>query len=265
MTALAVAGWLCSAALAVVLAQGRQHAMTRARHLARVAHELRGPLHAAGMVLYSVRRQAAAGAPTLPALAALEIELGRLALAVGDLQARPARRAVAFSRTTPTDPMTCDVAALVRALAPGWEAQAAAAGRTVTVAVPSAATHAAGHKLRLAQALGNLVANALEHGAGDVSVLVRAAPDATIVVEVTDGGPGLPAAVATLIAQPGDPRSRRGHGLAIIAAIAENAGGALAAGPAARGARLVLSLPVASGDRLRADPRGSAPVGLLVS
>jgi signal transduction histidine kinase len=248
MTALAVAGWLCSAALAVVLTRRRRHALARAGHLARVAHELRGPLHAAGMVLHSVRRQTAGDAQSLGALAALEVELGRLALAAEDLQAdRPRHRP---SEPSPDmTPVGCDVAALVRALAPGWEAQAAGVGRTLDVTVPEGGAYASGARLRLAQALGNLVANALEHGAGDVGVLVRVTPGATVAVEISDAGEGLPATVAALVTRPTDPLSRHGHGLAIAATIAKDAGGRLAAAPTARGARLVLSLPAAPGAR----------------
>ncbi|MCW2957275.1 MAG: hypothetical protein JWP18_78, partial [Solirubrobacterales bacterium] len=45
--AVTVLGWLSSAGLALVLARGRRAAVARGEHLARVAHELRGPLHAA--------------------------------------------------------------------------------------------------------------------------------------------------------------------------------------------------------------------------
>ena len=47
-------------------------------------------------------------------------------------------------------------------------------------------------RLRIAQALANLVANAVEHGGGEVRVRARAV-DGRARIEVTDGGPGLPA------------------------------------------------------------------------
>ncbi len=44
---------------------------------------------------------------------------------------------------------------------------------------------------RLEQALGNLVENALRHGAGDVVLLARDA-DGRVELHVTDEGPGVP-------------------------------------------------------------------------
>jgi signal transduction histidine kinase len=64
-------------------------------------------------------------------------------------------------------------------------------------------------------------------------------------VEVADGGPGLPAPISALVVAARGRRSRRGHGLAIAAAIAEVHGGRLESIPAARGAHLVLDLPEA--------------------
>jgi signal transduction histidine kinase len=108
-----------------------------------------------------------------------------------------------------------------------------------------------GDRLRLAQACGNLVANAIEHGGGEVRVHARALGSA-VRVEVTDAGPGLPAPVSTLVAGARHRRGRRGHGLAVAAQVADRHGGRLATGPSPRGARLVLELPAAAAARRRA-------------
>ncbi len=111
----------------------------------------------------------------------------------------------------------------------------------------------AGDRLRLAQAVGNLVANAIEHGGGTVEVRGGAHRD-RVRLEVIDGGTGLPEPVDRLVRRAGHGHTRRdrarkragrGRGLAIAAAIAEAHGGRLAAAPSERGARLVLELPVA--------------------
>ncbi len=235
---LTVLGWLCSAALALTVARRHAAAVAHAEHLQRVAHELRGPLHAAGLVLVSARRHAGDD-ECRRSLDALEVELGRAALATGDLQADGGSRAVA--------PETCDAAALVADLAAGWRAIAEAQGRSLDVHLPAGSAWVAGERLRLAQALGNLVANALEHGAGHVDVIVAAGRDGGVQVEVRDEGQGLPAPVASLVARAPDPARPRGRGLGIAAAIAADTGGRLAAAPTDRGARLVLALTALPG------------------
>ena len=92
----------------------------------------------------------------------------------------------------------------------------------------------------------NLVANAIEHGGGEVRVRARAAAGGGARVEVTDGGPGLPAPAR---------RARRGGARAARSAaatgsrsprvIARRHGGRLVTAPSPRGARLVLELPLA--------------------
>jgi two-component system sensor histidine kinase MtrB len=84
----------------------------------------------------------------------------------------------------------------------------------------------------LAQALGNLLANAVEHGGGDVTVRGRTAGDA-IRVEVADRGQGLT----------GQRQSTggRGRGLAIAKRSLEQAGGRLDSRPRAGGGRVAIA------------------------
>jgi signal transduction histidine kinase len=99
-----------------------------------------------------------------------------------------------------------------------------------------------GDRFRIAQATGNLIANAIEHGGGVVEVQGRGHA-AGARIEVTDSGCGLPAPVAELARRAHRGRGPRGRGLAIALAVAEAHGGRLAAAPSERGARLVLDLP----------------------
>ena len=65
-------------------------------------------------------------------------------------------------------------------------------------------------------------------------------------VEIADDGPGLPTSVTALTAAARTRRGRRGHGLAIAAAIAEQHGGRITSAPSPAGARLMLELPAAA-------------------
>jgi len=83
---------------------------------------------------------------------------------------------------------------------------------------------------RLEQALGNLVANALEHGGGTISLTV-AARDGRVELHVIDEGPGFPPAFVAHAferfsrADAARSRGGAGLGLAIVDAIARAHGG----------------------------------------
>ena len=103
-----------------------------------------------------------------------------------------------------------------------------------------------GDRVRLAQATGNLIANAIEHGGARVQVS-GGRWDGGARIEVSDDGPGLPANVIRLT---GGSRRRgpRGRGLTIVAGVAEAHGGQLAVVPNAQGGGehrtcVVLELP----------------------
>jgi signal transduction histidine kinase len=210
--------------LAWVLATSVSYVRERSR-LARASHEVRGPLCTAQLALEGLERSAR--------VEAIGLELSRAALALDDL-ARPRRRdALAV----------VDVGALLADAADAWRALAEAHG--VGLEVDPGGGRVLGDRLRLAQACANLVANAIEHGGCLVRVRSSAA-GGRVRVEVQDAGPGLPAPVGELVAAARGRRSARGHGLAIVAAVAERHGGRLASLPASSGARLVLELPEAS-------------------
>jgi signal transduction histidine kinase len=236
--ALAWLGW--GLAFAALGAGGlAQRELSRRMELvARAAHELRGPLTAArlGLHLLAPGRGVAA-----ERLAAVDLELRRAGLALEDLHAaRTGRRARDRFESV-------DLGDVLRDAVAAWRAAAAARRRELRLEGCPAGIAVRGDRLRLAQACGNLVANALEHGAGTVRVSARGA-DAGVRIEVADDGPGLPAPVADLTRRPRAGRGRRGRGLAIAAEIAARHGGRLDAAPAASGGRVVLELPVAGED-----------------
>ena len=227
------AGW--AAALGAVLAAGRMWAALarRAALVAQAAHELRGPLFAAGLALH--------GAATDPRrLAAAELELRRAGLALEDLTCAPrGRRAPAAAE--PLDGVL--VAAEVIA---GWRPVARRFGADLRVDVPARPVGVHADRLRMAQALANLVINAAEHGRGDVVVRVRVGETGVRFV-VRDEGPGPGAErVAEAMRAAGGRRAsagRRGHGLSGAAAGAARPGGRLAAVPTGG---VALELPLGS-------------------
>jgi signal transduction histidine kinase len=217
--------------------------------VARAAHELRGPLFAMQLGLHGL-----GGEPAR--VAAIELELQRAGRALDDLTAAPSGARAETSREL------VDLTELVESYAPAWRALASGYGAELRVEPPliltrfdigdvstpasrAAATTVFADPLRIAQACANLIGNAAEHGGGVVRVRIRAG-GAHVRIEVSDDGPGLPMSVTALTASARARRGRRGHGLAIAAAIAEHHGGRLHAAPSDAGARLMLEMPAAN-------------------
>jgi signal transduction histidine kinase len=244
IVAIAAGGWLIAAGLAM---SARWVAASRAADVARACHELRGPLCAIGLGVEFAGRTG--GHLPSARLRALELELGRARQALDDLTVAGGVRA----RAHPTRAIAPQVrlGALVREATDAWSDAAGARG--IRVELPPEEVFVAGERVRLAQALCNLLANAVEHGEGDVSVRLRAAAGIAR-IDVCDRGRGLPGQLAGSIgSRPRNrwswlPRARvpeRGHGLRIAAGVARAHGGRLISAPSDRGARLVLELPLA--------------------
>jgi hypothetical protein len=240
VSAVTLGGWL-----AALCALGGL-AWLRARQLSLVAdagHELRGPLCAARLGLHALGDDERA--------AAVDLELRRAALALDDLVAAGrGRRSGARSELV-------DVGALLDDGAEAWQPLAAAFGAVVVVEPMRGRALVRADPARLAQACGNLVANAVEHGGSPVRVRGRVVAG-RVRIEVSDAGPGLPGPVSELVTRrrrlsralpelfaPTRGVPARGRGLAIAARIAETSGGRLSPAPSASGARLVLEFPSA--------------------
>jgi signal transduction histidine kinase len=230
-----VGGWLVASVAVCSGLVVRRSSERRMEAVARACHELRGPLAAARLGLELGVR---VGELSPAQLRALDLELGRASLALDDLAAVGRRARAEHARDD------VDVAALLADSVEAWRVPAAARGAALALEWSGAAACVRGERLRLAQATGNLIANAIEHGGGEISVRGSLAPEHQRVrIEVVDAGPGLPAPVADLARRPRGGRGARGRGLAIAATIARDHGGRLAAAPSERGARLVLELP----------------------
>jgi signal transduction histidine kinase len=169
-------------------------------------------------------------------LRSIDQELGRAALALDDL-ADPAARPRLIWHSEQVD-----LGQLLADSVEAWQVLAAARGVSLRMGGTTTPVLVVGDRLRLAQATGNLLSNAIEHGGGEVEARVRT--DGTCVrIEVTDSGPGLSVPVGELTRRARRGRGSRGRGLAIASGIARRHGGRLAAAPSESGARLVLELP----------------------
>jgi signal transduction histidine kinase len=116
---------------------------------------------------------------------------------------------------------------------------------------------------RLREALGVLIDNALRHGAGVVTLSARwtgVAPDRMVVVEVTDGGLGVPEELAAHVFDRGiSGASSTGVGLALARALVEADGGRLELS-SARPARFAVYLRVPRAEELAGWPRSGTGV-----
>jgi signal transduction histidine kinase len=239
--AIAAVGWIAAlAALAAVVAQ-RVAGERRTALVAEAAHELRGPLSAALLGLHGI----AADVAGARRIAAVELELRRAGLALEDLDAAPR------GRRAPEYPEPLDVRRMLADAVDAWGplARAFASQLLLDASGPRLLVHA--DRLRLTQAVSNLVLNAFEHGTGPVRVRAHATRT-HVRVEVRDHGPGLPAPVAALAGCLHG--GRRGHGLAIAARVVARHGGRLLTAPVSSGACVVLELP-------RADAAPREPIG----
>ena len=190
------------------------------RFVADASHELRTPL----AVLKTELEAALRDPDPRPAIASGIEEVDRLSQLAEDLLVL----ARSEEGELPVRRETLQVRPLLEGVRDRFLDRATRAGRAILVEDGDVTISA--DPLRLRQALGNLVDNALRHGAGDV-VLRAAADDGGVALEISDGGPGFAPDIAARAFERfarGDlARSRGGTGLglAIVRAIAEAHGG----------------------------------------
>lgn len=227
-----VAGWACFAMALGALGVVRRRVESRFALVAEASHELRGPLAAVQLGLSSLARGAEPEGARQAA--ALDLELRRAGLALEDLAAAPEGRR-APGRIGPVD-----VADLLDDAGEAWGSVATALGASVRVESPAEWWVVLADRVRLAQALSNLVANALEHG--ETPVLLRARRAGTALrLEVVDSGCGLPGGLSFA---PRPHSGRRGHGLGIAARAVGACGGRLHSGCGPDGHVMAIVLPL---------------------
>jgi two-component system, OmpR family, sensor kinase len=212
--------------------------------IADASHELRTPL-----ALLQAELELALRRPR----STEELELAlRSAAAATNRLARLAEDLLVLARSDqgrlPLRRARVPVAEVVESVVDRFATSAEASGRTIEVDVADQLAVSA-DALRLEQALGNLVANALEHGEGAIRLSANSI-DGRIELHVLDEGPGFPPSFVgrafERFSSADEARSGGGAGLglAIVKAIATAHGGfAEAANVPGRGADVWLSIP----------------------
>ena len=222
-----------------------QAALERERgFVADASHELRMPLAVLQAELELALRRPRSAAELEEALRSAAAETDRLTLLAEALLvlARFDQGELALRREP------ADAREIVDRVAARFSGRAAASGRSIEVRADDE-TLLSADVPRLEQALGNLVANALEHGGGTVS-LTAAAHDGRVELHVLDEGPGFPPAFVAHAferfsrADVARSRGGAGLGLALVDAIARAHGGsAHIAHRESDGADVWLSIP----------------------
>jgi two-component system OmpR family sensor kinase len=214
------------------------------RFVADASHELRTPLALLETELELALRRPRTPEELRSALASAAEEVDRLVRLAEDLLVL----ARADEGQLPLRRSSVAVGELFETIARRFQPRAEEGGRTLDVAAGSDDTVVA-DRLRLEQALGNLVDNALRHGAGAVR-LESERRDGVVRLRVSDEGEGFPpsflAHAFERFARADEARARgaTGLGLAIVDAVARAHGGrAEAANRDGGGAVVTLTLP----------------------
>jgi len=199
--------------------------------VADASHELRTPLATLRTELELAGRPGRSPEDLRSALRSTIEEVDRLSQLAEDLLviARSDQGRLPIAR----EPIELNV--LLERVRKRFQDRAREGGREIVIAAP-AGLRAELDSLRIEQALGNLVDNALRHGGGEVRLSARG-DDGSIVLEVTDQGPGFAdgfegeAFDRFTRADDGRTGGGAGLGLAIVEAIAAAHGGRVSVAP----------------------------------
>lgn len=219
--------------------------------LAMVAHELRAPLTPLQLATQLIRRASADRPEVLRSLDMIDRQIAHIARLAEDLMdvTRVDRDVLRICR---------DHVDLVGFLAAPLAAAALATakrGQIFTVQIPDKTLRVRGDPVRLAQAVNNLLHNAVKYTPENGYITVNVHADGKdLVISVKDNGLGISAALLPHIFELFAQSSRTiaasagglGVGLAVVKAVAESHGGtvsATSAGPA-MGSEFTLRLPI---------------------
>lgn len=220
------AGWPFAISMAAVAVQGLRNGKRRSA-LNEALHELRRPLQAVAL---------AGGAPAAGAredpmdLAAAALERLDREINGGPLEASVA---------------TIDASSLIQAAVARWQARVRLGDGSLELRWNAGKASLRGDRRALAQALDNLIVNAIEHGGPSIVVSVRRR-ERWLRIAVVDSGRDSrsprndPAPLLGRISG----RRRRGHGLTVVRRVASSHDGRFVLQRAGRGCTAVLELPL---------------------
>jgi signal transduction histidine kinase len=203
--------------------QERQRFIDQRTHLLAVtAHELRNPIaviDGSASALASPTPETMSAAERNTLLSAIGKGVERLRRLAADLSDSARMR----GETPPMEVAEVSLAATILSAV----ARSRAAGTVVHVdAEPPSDAVLLGDAERLAQALDNLIDNAVRHGAPPFGL--AGGVDGAVSIKVTDGGPGVPAAFEPHLFEPfakDGPTGGTGLGLSLVREIARQHGG----------------------------------------
>ncbi len=218
-----------------------------------LSHELRNPLAPIRNALHLLARAPDDLARTARARDVIARQFGHLSRLVDDLLdiTRITRGRIELHRAP------LDLSRLVRDTVEDHRGELEAAGLRLLLEVPTAVVPIDGDATRLAQVLGNLLANSAKFTArgGTVAVRIGEEPGGAALIEVRDTGEGIEADVLSRLFQPFSQADRSlarsrgglGLGLTVVKGLVELHGGTVAVTSGGRGAgtKVVVRLPLA--------------------
>jgi len=225
-----LAGWPLAASIAVVMTARGLRSGRRRTALNEALHELRRPLQSIAL----------AAGPSAPRVLESSVQLAAVALERLD-------REINGSSERPPLPDVFPVRPLVESAVARWKARASLGGGSLSLSWRAGEALVEADRLGLAQAIDNLIVNAIEHG-GPSIVVEAGRGGGRLRLAVIDSGRAsrpesrreTPGEVVARLAG----RRRRGHGLAVVARTAATHGGRFALHRSERGSRAVLELPL---------------------
>ena len=236
--------WRLGETLNAMLAR-LEHALARERSfVSDASHELRTPLATLKMELALAVRHGGSRDELEGAVRSAAEEADRLVRIAEDLLVI----ARSEQRRLPVHREDCDIGAVFATMLERFAGRAERLGRSLEATAPPG-TRVSADRLRLEQAVGNLLDNALRYGGGRVRLQAEVG-DAGVVLHVLDEGPGFPPEFLERaferFSRADEARGRGGSGLglAVVEGIALAHGGEVSAvNRESGGADVSLSLP----------------------